>query len=95
MTPHGRCVMAGAPKELRNVFWRLFKAFVWSPFLCQKFTFFVARMNKEDLATFCELIKNRKVTPVIDKRYSLSDAADAIAYVEQGHARAKVVMSIG
>jgi NADPH:quinone reductase-like Zn-dependent oxidoreductase len=92
MTPHGRCVMAGAPKELSAVIARVLKALAWSPFLRQKFTFFIAKLKKDGLAALCELMKTGKVTPVIDKRYQLSDTADAIAYVEQGHARAKVVV---
>ena len=93
MTPHGRCVMAGAPKELSAVVARVLKALAWSPFLRQKFTFFIAKLKKDELAALCELMKTGKVTPVIDKRYQLSDTADAIAYVEQGHARAKVVVT--
>jgi NADPH:quinone reductase-like Zn-dependent oxidoreductase len=95
MTPRGRCVLAGAPKELWAVILRVFGAFAWSPFLSQKFTFFIAKVKREDLAGICELIKTGKVTTVIDKCYSLSNAAEAIAYVEHGHARAKVVLSIG
>lgn len=93
MAPRGRCVMAGAPKELWSVIMRVLKALAWSPFSRQKFTFFIAKLKKDDLAVLCELMKTRKVTPVIDKRYQLSGTADAIAYVEQGHARAKVVVS--
>jgi NADPH:quinone reductase-like Zn-dependent oxidoreductase len=93
MTPSGWCVMVGAPKELWAVIIRVLKALAWSPFLRQKFTFFIAKVNKDDLAALCELMKTGKVKPVIDKRYQLSDTADAIAYVEQGHARAKVVVS--
>lgn len=94
MTPHGRCVMAGAPNELWAVVARVLKALAWSPFLRQKFTFFIAKLKRDDLAALCELMKTRKVTPVIDKRYQLSETADAIAYVEQGHARAKVVVTL-
>jgi NADPH:quinone reductase-like Zn-dependent oxidoreductase len=94
MTPRGRCVMAGAPKELWAVITRVLKAVAWSPFLRQKFTFFIAKLKKDDLAALCELMKTGKVTPMIDKRYQLSDTADAIAYVEQGHAGAKVVVSL-
>jgi NADPH:quinone reductase-like Zn-dependent oxidoreductase len=49
-------------------------------------------LKKDDLAALCELMKTRKVIPVIDKRYQLSTTADAIDYVEKGHARAKVVI---
>jgi NADPH:quinone reductase-like Zn-dependent oxidoreductase len=94
MTPRGRCVMAGAPKELWAVATRILKAFAWSPFLGQKFAFFVAKLKKDDLAALCELMETGKITPVIDRRYPLSATADAIAYVEQGHARAKVVVTL-
>ena len=93
LSPNGRCVMAGAPKELWTVFTRLFKAFAWSLFLRQKFTFFIAKMNRDDLTTLCGLIQAGKVTPVIDRRYPLTETADAIAYVEGGHAPAKVVIT--
>jgi NADPH:quinone reductase-like Zn-dependent oxidoreductase len=93
MTQRGRCVMAGAPKELWAVITRVLKALAWSAFVRQKFTFFIARLKKDDLEALCELMKTGKVIPMIDKRYRLSDTPEAIAYVEQGHARAKVVVS--
>ncbi len=93
MTPHGRCVLAGAPKELSAALARILKALVWPPFMPQRFTFFIAKLKQNDLTTLCELMRTGKVTPVIDKCYLLSGLADAIAYVEQGHARAKVVVS--
>jgi NADPH:quinone reductase-like Zn-dependent oxidoreductase len=93
MTPRGRCVLAGAPKQLWPAMTRMFRALAWPPFLSRKFTFFIARMKKADLVALCELMKAGKITPEIDKRYPLSGTADAIAYVEQGHARGKVVVS--
>jgi NADPH:quinone reductase-like Zn-dependent oxidoreductase len=92
--PNGKCVMAGAPKKLRAVFTRIFKAFAWSLLFRQKFTFFVAKINRDDLTTLCGLIQAGKVTPVIDRRYPLAETAAAIAYVEEGHAPAKVVITI-
>jgi NADPH:quinone reductase-like Zn-dependent oxidoreductase len=86
--------MAGAPKELWPVFSRLLKAYTWSPFLKQKFTFFIAKMNRDDLTTLCALTTAGKLTPVIDRRYPLVDSSSAIAYVEEGHARAKVVITL-
>ena len=94
LRPHGRCVMAGAPKELPAVLSRLVKAFAWSMFSRQKFTFFIAKMNRDDLMTLCGLIEAGKVTPVIDRRYPLTETAGAIAYVEEGHAPAKVVITV-
>ncbi len=93
LSPNGRCVMAGAPKELWAVFTRVFKAFAWSLFIRQKFTFFIAKLNRDDLTTLCGLIKAGKVTPVIDRRYPLTETAGALAYVEKGHAPAKVVIT--
>jgi NADPH:quinone reductase-like Zn-dependent oxidoreductase len=93
LTPRGRCVLVGVPKQLWAAMGRMIKALAWSPFLHQKFTFFIAKLKKDDLAALCELMRAGRLTPVIDKRYQLSGTADAIAYVEQGHARAKVVVS--
>ena len=92
LTPDGKCVMAGAPKKLSAVFTRILKAFVWSPFLRQKFKFFIANVNSDDLTLLCDLIRGGKVTPVIDRRFPLTQTADAIAYVEEGHPRAKVLV---
>ena len=94
LAPRGRCAMVGVPKEMRAVSVRLVKAFVWSPFLRQKFTFFFAKRKSEDLMTLCEMMKAGKVTPVIDRQYSLAQTGEAISYVETGHARAKVVIVV-
>jgi NADPH:quinone reductase-like Zn-dependent oxidoreductase len=93
LAPHGKCVMAGAPKTLSGTLSRIFKAWAWSPFLRQKFSFFIAKMKKDDLITLCDLFKAGKVKPSIDRRYPLSETAAAIAYVEEGHARAKVIIT--
>lgn len=92
--PNGKCAMAGAPKDLWAVLMRVLKAFAWSPFLKQKFTFFIAKMNRDDLMTLSSLIGAGTVIPVIDRCYPLNEAAAAIAYVEGGHARAKVVITL-
>ena len=92
LAPRGRCILAGAPKTFPAIFARVVKAFAWSPFLRQKFVFFIAKPNPDDLQALCDLIKTGKLTPAIDKVYALNEAADALAYVETGHARAKVVV---
>jgi NADPH:quinone reductase-like Zn-dependent oxidoreductase len=92
LAPHGKCVMVGAPKELWPVVTRVLNALARSLFLRQKFAFFIANVNKADLTVLCELMKSRKLTPMIDRHYRLSETAGAIAYVEEGHARAKVVI---
>jgi len=90
IAPRGRCVMAGAPKQLWAVFARILKAAAWR----HRFIFFIAKIKKEDLAALCELMKTGKLTPVIDRSYPLKFAADAMTYAEQGHARAKVIISL-
>jgi NADPH:quinone reductase-like Zn-dependent oxidoreductase len=67
---------------------------VLSRLVGQKFVTFMARSSKEDLAIMRELMKTGKVTPVIDKRYSLSEVPEAIRYLEKGHARGKIVITL-
>ena len=89
LTLNGTCVMTGAPKDLWPLFPRLLKAVAWR----RKFKFFIANINRDDLTTLSGMIETAKVTPVIDRRYPLTQTAEAIAYVEEGHARAKVVIN--
>jgi len=63
-----------------------------SPFVSQKFVTLLAKLKREDLAAIATLIELGKVTPVIDRRYSLGDAEEAMSYVEEGHARGKVII---
>ena len=50
--------------------------------------------NKADLQFLKQLIEAGKVTPVIDRTYPLSEAPEAIRYLENGHARGKVVIRV-
>ena len=50
--------------------------------------------NQEDLAILEELFEAGKVVPVIDRRYPLSETAEALRYLEEGHARGKVVITM-
>jgi len=65
---------------------------VLSAFVKQKFTSFMAKLNREDLTALGELMESGKVTPVIDRHYSLSETAEAVRYVEERHARGKVII---
>jgi NADPH:quinone reductase-like Zn-dependent oxidoreductase len=87
-------VIAGAPKKMSEALTWLLEIFARSLLLRQNFKFFIANISRDDLATFGELISAGKVTPVIDRRYPLSETADAMAYAEQGHARGKVVITL-
>ena len=53
-----------------------------------------AQMNKKDLMFLKELLESGKVKPVIDRTYTLREAAEAIRYLEEGHARGKVVITV-
>jgi len=70
------------------------KMMALAPFVSQKVEFFVADLNKEDLARVADLMQSGKVVPVIDKRYKLSESAEAIRYLERGHARGKVIVAV-
>jgi len=68
---------------------------VLSRFVSQNFVVFIAKLNKEDLTIMGDLMAAGKVTPVIDRRYRLSEVPEAIRYLEEGHARGKVVITLG
>ncbi len=67
---------------------------VLSLFVGQRFVMFVARLSKEDLSIMGELMATGKVTPVIDRRYRLIEVPEAIRYLEERHARGKVVITL-
>ena len=87
--------MAGAPKTLWSVLTRLMQSLAWSLVMKQKFKFFIAKIKRDDLLTLCQLITSGKITPVIDRRYPLTETAAAIAYLEEGHASGKVIITVG
>ncbi len=60
----------------------------------KKMRFFMARINNKDLVLLKDLIEAGKVVPVIDRRYPLSETTEAIRYLEQGHAKGKVVVVV-
>jgi NADPH:quinone reductase-like Zn-dependent oxidoreductase len=68
------------------------KALMLSPFVSQTFAPLLAELNKQDITFIRDLMQAGKVTPVIDRRYKLSEVPAAIRYLEEGHARGKVVI---
>ena len=60
----------------------------------QKVIFFIANINKNDLTFMKELIETGKVTPVIDRRYKLSELPEGMRYLGTGHARGKIVITV-
>lgn len=77
-----------------GVLYRLSTALVLSRFVSQRLVTFLARPNQEDLTIMQELMRFGKVTPVIDRCYSLDEVPDAIGYLAEGHARGKVIISL-
>jgi NADPH:quinone reductase-like Zn-dependent oxidoreductase len=65
-----------------------------SPAVSQRMVFFLARQNKADLAVLRELLEAGKIIPVIDRTYPLGEAAEAIRYLEKGHAKGKVAITV-
>ena len=94
LNPKGILVLIGAPDNFRAILARTIGALVWSRFGAKKMVFFLARMSKEDPITVGEFMAAGKVTPVIDKHYPLSEAAEAFRYMEKGHARGKVIITL-
>jgi len=67
---------------------------VASRFVSQKFISYISQFNKKDMMVLADLMQSGKVTPVIDRTYKLSEVATALRYLEQGHARGKVVVTL-
>jgi NADPH:quinone reductase-like Zn-dependent oxidoreductase len=72
----------------------VFKAYLLSPFMHQQGSPFMSTPNHEDLVVLKELIEADKITPVIDRTYPLSETPEAIRYLEEDHARGKVVITV-
>ena len=94
LSPKGICVVLGG--ELPQIF----QALVLGPLISRgggkKIGFMgIAKLNHKDLILLKELLETGKIKSVIDRRYPLSEAAEAIRYLEEGHARGKVVIAVG
>jgi NADPH:quinone reductase-like Zn-dependent oxidoreductase len=96
LAPNGTVVITGGETGGRWLggYDRQLRALVLSRFVDQKLTTFVSSENHEDMIVLKDLIEAGKVTPVVDRTYPLSGVPDAIRYVEQGHARGKVVITV-
>ncbi|MBZ5510775.1 MAG: NAD(P)-dependent alcohol dehydrogenase [Acidobacteriia bacterium] len=95
LNPKGIYIAAGVlGVSMIGLLARLITAPVLSLFVSQKFVVLMARSSKEDLTIMRELMEAGKVTPVIDRRYRLSEVPEAIRYLAEGHARGKVVITL-
>lgn len=73
---------------------RMLQAMALSPFVSQRLVGMMGTPRRTDLEFISGLIEAGQVTPVIDRTYPLPDGAAAVRYVEQGHARGKVVLVV-
>jgi NADPH:quinone reductase-like Zn-dependent oxidoreductase len=98
LNPKGILVMVGSAIPGNWFGWLAtpIEGLMLSPFMSQKFRMVLAELNKDDLATVGALMQSGKVTPVIDsdRHYTLSETPAALRYLEQGHARGKVVINV-
>ena len=97
LAPEGILVIVGAPGNGRRILpivARLLAAKVMSRFGTQKLLPFLAKNSNEDLLLLKDLIESGKVRPVIDRTYPLRETAAAMRYLEEGHARGKVVITV-
>jgi NADPH:quinone reductase-like Zn-dependent oxidoreductase len=96
LTPEATVVLVGGPMTYRGLgpLPHLAGTLLKSRGRSQKVTFFVAKITKEDLVVLQELLESGKVTPVLDRKYQLSEAAEALRYLGEGHARGKVVITV-
>jgi NADPH:quinone reductase-like Zn-dependent oxidoreductase len=95
LTPRGTLiVIGGSAGRWIDGLGRANKARVLSPFVSQRLHPFLTKWNKQDLHIVTDLIEAGQVTPVIDQTYPLEEAAEAIRYLEGGHARGKIVITI-
>lgn len=88
LSSNGILVIVGGPMN------RALRASVMSRFVSQKMLMFMALRSKKDLIVMHDLLVSGKVTPVIDRRYSLNEVPQAIRYLEEGHARGKVIITM-
>ncbi len=92
LTPRGVYVMAGG--TVAQIFQAMLLGSWMSKTGGQKMGGVTGKMDQKDLDLVRGLIEAGKVTPVIDRCYPLSEAAEALRYLGTGHARAKVVITV-
>src|SRR5947207_2664018 len=98
LNPTGKYVMigGGGPNDNRWIgpFGRVIQALVVSPCVSQKMGMMMAKLKKSAQASVGDMMPSGKVKPVIDRTYKLSELPEAIRYLEEGHARGKVVITV-
>jgi NADPH:quinone reductase-like Zn-dependent oxidoreductase len=96
LNPQGALVIVGGPNDGRWIgsLSGAIKAMLVAPFVSQKLVVILAQLKQDDLGMLRDLMQTGKLAPVIDRRYKLSETAEAIRYLEEGHARGKVIITL-
>ena len=94
LQPAGIYISIGGPKTSLGLLGRMFSIMAVSLVGKRTMRVMLARNNKEDLVVLRELLESGKVTPVIDRRYELSEVPDALRYQGEGHAQGKTVITV-
>jgi NADPH:quinone reductase-like Zn-dependent oxidoreductase len=97
LTPRGIYIgagMIGLDGSMGQLLRRMIPELVQWRFVSQKSISLLAKLNQKDLTAIAALIVEGKVTPVIDRRYSLREVPEAVRYLEQKHARGKVIIEV-
>jgi NADPH:quinone reductase-like Zn-dependent oxidoreductase len=92
LTPAGTLVLVGAVK---NPIGHMLSAFAQRPFTKQRLAVFIAKVRKEDLEYVTELAGSGQLRVAIDRTYPLAETPEAYRYIEAGHARGKIVITVG
>lgn len=96
LAPKGTLVIVGGEEggRLLGGIERNLWAALWSPFIGQRMRAFVSRERREDIEVLAQMLAAGTITPVVETTFPLADAAGAIRYLEGGHARGKVVVTV-
>jgi NADPH:quinone reductase-like Zn-dependent oxidoreductase len=96
LTPQGTLVIVGSQDKGHwlGAMTALIDVWLTAPFVSQKVTGLMAELDAKDLNILRDLMQSGKVTPVIDRRYTLADSSEAIRYVELGHSQGKVIITV-
>jgi NADPH:quinone reductase-like Zn-dependent oxidoreductase len=96
LKPHATVVLVGGQmgSRLFGPLGHMINMRVAAMFSSRKASFLMAKFNKADMEILRELLEDRKVKPVVDRRYELSEVADAFRYLGEGHTQGKVVITV-
>jgi NADPH:quinone reductase-like Zn-dependent oxidoreductase len=96
LAPQGRLVLCGGNSDGRWIdgIGRVLQAVALSPFVSQTLGGMYTKGSQTNLQHLRKLLEGDRLTPVIDRTHPLSEVPEAIRYLEEGHARGKVVISV-